>query len=154
MLEIERKFSMSGFPTGLELLREAEIEQSYISLEPEVRIRKGVDLQTGKVNFTLTIKGDGELARAEMETDVEEKFYYDTIHFLGKPPVKKLYKKYRLGEWCLEVSCVDAGTEHEFFYGEIEFPTEEDAGVFEPPAFLGREITAYKMNQYWKDTRM
>ena len=30
---------------------------------------------------------------------------------------------------------------NEFFYAEIEFPTELDAKTFIPPKYLGREIT-------------
>ena len=71
--------------------------------------------------------------------------------------MKKDYKKYRLGNWELEVSLVDPGTEWEFYYGEIEFPSEEAANAFEIPEFLGREITYdsyYKMKNFWKRTRI
>ncbi len=157
MLEIERKFLMDGFPFGLDIISEVDIEQGYVSIDPEVRIRKAVDKKTGKAEFRLTIKGDGELTRTEIETDIEEGFYYDMVDFLGVTMITKDYKKYKLGEWRLEVSCVDAGTGREFYYGEIEFPTEADARAFDPPKYLGREITFsedYKMKNYWKRTRM
>lgn len=156
MLEIERKFLMDGFPIGLEIISEVDIEQGYISTEPEVRIRKAVNKKTGKEEFRMTIKGDGELTRTEIETNIDEGFYYDVVDFMGVTLIQKDYKKYKLGEWYLEVSCVDAGTPREFYYGDIEFPTEEDARAFEPPKYLGREITFsedYKMKNYWKQTR-
>lgn len=156
MLEIERKFLMEGFPIGLEVLSEVDTEQGYVSFEPETRVRRTVDKKTGKVECRLTIKSEGELTRTELETDISEDFYYDVADFLGVTMIQKDYKKYRLGEWKLEVSCVDPGTSREFYYGEIEFPTEEDARAFEPPKFLGREITFaedYKMKNYWKRTR-
>lgn len=156
MLEIERKFLMDGFPIGLEIISEIEIEQGYISTEPEVRIRRAVNKRTGDAKCRITIKGDGDLTRTEIETVIDEGFYYDVVDFLGVSMITKDYKKYRLGEWKLEVACVDEGTEREFFYGEIEFPTEEDARAFEPPKYLGREITFsedHKMKNYWKRTR-
>lgn len=156
MLEIERKFLMNGFPEGLEVLSEVEIEQGYVSHDPEVRIRKATDKKTEVEEFYMTIKDAGALTRTEIETDIEADFYYDVIDLLGFVPVKKDYKSYKLGPWKLEVSKVDEGTPHEFFYGEIEFPTEEDAKEFDPPTFFGREITYnedYKMKNYWKRTR-
>ncbi len=156
MLEIERKFLMDGFPIGLDIISEVEIEQGYISTKPEVRVRKAVDKKTGKEQFRMTVKGDGELTRTEIETNITEDFYYDAVDFMGVTMIQKDYKKYRLGEWKLEVSHVDADTDWAFFYGEIEFPTEEDARNFDPPTYFGREITFsedYKMKNYWKRTR-
>ena len=157
MLEIERKFLMDGFPIGLELISEVEVEQGYISFEPELRIRKALDKRTGKEEFWLTLKGEGDLTRREVETEISSDFYYDTADFLEVRMIQKEYRKYRLGEWKLEVSLVDPGTDWEFFYAEIEFPTEKDAKDFVVPAYFGREITFnedYKMKNYWKRTRM
>ena len=56
-LEIERKFMIDRFPEHLKLLCSAYIEQGYVSANPEVRIRHGIDEMTGKENYTLTIKG-------------------------------------------------------------------------------------------------
>lgn len=156
MLEIERKFLLDGFPNDLELLSEVYIEQGYVSFNPEVRIRKAVVQGGGKEEYYLTIKGDGDLARQEIETEISRAFYEDTVAFLGTKVVRKDYKKYKLGQWELEVSLVDAGTDWEFYYGEIEFPSEEDATAFVLPDFLGKEITYdsdYKMKNFWKRTR-
>lgn len=157
MLEIERKFLMDGFPVGLDLISEVDIEQGYVSIDPEVRIRKAVDKHTGREEFRMTIKGDGDLTRNEIETNITSDFYYDTVDFLDVNMIQKDYKKYKLGQWKLEVACVDPGTDRAFFYGEIEFPTEQDAKDFVVPSYFGREITFnedYKMKYYWKRTRM
>lgn len=157
MLEIERKFLMDGFPIGLDLISEVDIEQGYVSIDPEVRIRKAVDKHTGREEFHITIKGDGDLIRNEIETNISSDFYYDVIDFLDVTMIRKDYKKYKLGCWKFEVACVDPGTDREFYYGEIEFPTEEDARDFVVPSYFGREITFnddYKMKNYWKRTRM
>lgn len=156
MLEIERQFLMKGFPTGLELLHEVEIEQGYVSIEPEVRIHRAIDKATGEKEFWLTLKSDGELSRTELKTKIEETFYENTVAFIKVPMIKKDYKCYQFGQWILEIACVDAGTPNEFFYAEIEFPTEEEAMAFEVPEFFGKEVTfdnSYKMKNYWKKTR-
>lgn len=156
MLEIERKFLMDGFPIGLELLSEVEIEQGYISFDPEVRIRKATNKNTGKEQFRITIKGNGDLTREEIETEISSDFYYDAADFLSGRVIQKDYKKYKLGPWKLEVALVDPGTDWAFYYAEIEFPTEEDARNFVVPNYFGREITFnedYKMKNYWKRTR-
>ena len=157
MLEIERKFMMDGFPVGLDLISEVDIEQGYVSIDPEVRIRKAVDKHTGREEFRMTIKGEGDLTRNEIETNITSDFYYDTVDFLDVNMIQKDYKKYKLGQWKFEVACVDPGTDRAFFYGEIEFPTEQDAKDFVVPSYFGREITfndEYKMKNYWKRTRM
>jgi CYTH domain-containing protein len=157
MLEIERRFLMEGFPIGLELISEVEIEQGYVSIEPEVRIRKAVDKTTAEEEFWITIKDDGDLARNEIETRITDDFYYDTVDFLAVRMIRKDYKKYKLGQWKLEVAMVDPGTDWEFCYAEIEFPTVEDAKEFIVPNYFGREITFnddYKMKNYWKRTRL
>lgn len=157
MLEIERKFLVQEFPSGLELLREAEVEQGYLSIVPEVRIHKAVEKDTGKTDFRLTVKGDGDLVRTELKTDVSEAFFEESVKLLGKNMIKKTFKAYKFGNWILEVSHVDAGTVNEFFYAEIEFPTEEDAQALEISEYLKTEITSdetYKMKNYWKRTRL
>ena len=156
MLEIERKFLVDGFPTDLELLSEVEIEQGYVTFAPEVRIRKAVDRHSGEEEYYLTIKGEGDLARREMETEISSAFYEETVQFLGVPMVHKDYRSYRFGSWKLEVALVDAGSDWAFYYAEIEFPTEAEANAFEPSAYFGREITYdenYKMKNFWKRTR-
>lgn len=157
MLEIERKFLIDGFPIGLDLLREGEIEQGYISINPEVRIHKAVDKNSEKEDYIMTLKGSGDLVRTELATPISPSFYYDAMDMLGVKSIVKEYKAYKLGPWVLEVNHVDPGTMNAFYYAEIEFPTEMDAKEFVVPNYLGREITYnndYKMKNYWKRTRL
>lgn len=156
-LEIERKFLMKEFPRDLELLREVDIWQGYVSLEPEVRIHKAKDRNTGVENFRLTLKGEGTLTRTEIKTDIDEAFYHEALILMGGEVIYKDYRSYRLGAYVLEVCHVDPGTSNEFFYGEIEFASEEEACRFVTPDFLGEEVTDvadYKMKNYWRRTRL
>ena len=164
MLEIERKYVMQGFPEeilssdeyvqlGLQLLREVEIEQGYISVEPEVRLHGARDTSTKEENYRLTLKGNGDLVRTELITDVSYDFYQEAKKMLPAEMINKLYRKYQYGDLLLEVCHVDAGTEYEFYYGEIEFASEDEAIAFEAPKWLGIEVTndeKYKMKNYWK----
>ena len=167
MLEIERKFIMQGFPEdilsaeemkayGLELLREVEIEQGYLSIEPEVRLHGARDIRSGEENYRLTLKGGGTLSRTEVVTDVTKDFYEESKMLLPGKMIEKLYHKYQFGKYLLEVCYVDADSRDEFYYGEIEFASEEEAKAFEPPTFLSMEVTydeSCKMKNYWKRTR-
>ena len=155
-LEIERKFLMEGFPTELPCIREIEIEQGYLSIEPEVRIHKATDRKSGKQDFRLTVKGNGILTRTEIKTDIAESFYTEAVQMLAQPMIKKEYKSYAYEKYILEVCYVDAEMESAFFYGEIEFSSEEEAKNFQKPDFFGKEVTVeedYKMKNYWKRTR-
>ena len=168
MLEIERKFIMQGFPEkvltaeefedfGLELLREVEIEQGYLSIEPEVRLHGARDTRSGEENFRLTLKGNGDLSRTELVTDVTKEFFLEGKKMLPGKMIEKLYHKYQFGDLLLEVCHVDAGMETEFYYGEIEFESEAQAKAFVAPKWLGEEVTYdenYKMKNFWKRTRL
>lgn len=156
-LEIERKFIMDKFPEHLPMLCKVDIWQGYISVDPEVRIHKAKDLATGIENYRLTLKGDGTLTRTEIKTDISKEFYEESLSLMAGEVVYKDYRSYDLEGYVLEVCHVDPGKPSEFFYGEIEFPTEEDASEFVKPKFLGEEVTDsdyYKMKQYWKRSRL
>ena len=131
--------------------------QGYISVEPEVRLHWAKDLESGKENYRLTLKGNGTLSRREVITDVSHDFFEEAKKMLPAEMIEKLYRKYRYGNLFLEVCHVDADTEHGFFYGEIEFESEEAAKAFVAPAWLGEDVTYdenYKMKNYWKRTRL
>lgn len=155
--EIERKFLMNCFPAGLELMREVDIWQGYISIEPEVRIHHAIDRKTGDENFCLTLKGEGTLSRTEIKTTIDEAFYKEALTLIPGSMIYKDYRSYRLGNGILEVCHVDPDSEHAFYYAEVEFSTQEDAYAFIKPTFLGEEVTeidCYKMKNYWKNTRL
>ena len=151
--EIERKFIIQEFPSDLELIREVDIWQGYISVEPEVRIHRAKDRNTGAENFRLTLKGEGTLSRTEIKTDIDEAFYQEALGLIKGEVIYKDYRSYRLGDYVLEVCHVDPGKPTQFFYAEIEFESEEEALAFEKPDFLKEEVTdkeEFKMKNYWK----
>jgi len=157
-MEIERKWHMLRAP-DLPEKTHARILQSYLSLTPEVRIRKYEDLLGGApASFDLTIKSEGTLAREEVikELTAEE---YDILLSLngGLAPILKEHRTYAWQGYRLEYSVVDGDRESAFTYAEIEFPTLEEARAFTAPDWFGEETTeqrAFRMKNYWAETRL
>lgn len=155
-MEIERKFLIDRFPDALPLESECEMRQIYLSVMPTVRARSK---KTGdKETYKITVKGSGELCREEIETSVTKEQFEGLCRIAGKEPIHKLKRNYILPDGLLlECSLVDEGTETEFMYAEVEFETVEAAEAFTVPDYLGKEVTydnSWKMNNYWKRTRL
>ena len=143
-----------------------DMEQSYLNLEPEVRLRK----ETSKLIFELafksyttywiTIKGNGDLSREEINKQMTKE-EYETLKKIGNITEDKVIRKthwnFYIDQYKLELNIVDKGTKNEFCYGEIEFNSEEEALAFKPLDWFGKEVTydnSYKMKNYWKRTRL
>ena len=138
-LEIERKFRLEGFP-ALPPVRCAETEQGYLCHDPVVRIRR--THEQGADKFRLCFKGKGTLVRRELELELTAAQYAELRAMMTEPMVRKDYRTYRLpGGETLECSHVDPGESGSFWYAEVEFHSEEEARAFEPPAFLGEDVT-------------
>ena len=161
-MEIERKWLVKDWPKGLEPVRTLRMRQGYIALRPTVRIREEAD-EAG-VEYILCFKGKagpGGLSRTEIETPVERGLFLQLEELIGKPLIHKEQRRYPLADGLtLEVNRVDAGTEHEFFYAEVEFPTREAALAWAPQGpwadYLSREVTGQpgqSMADYWLATR-
>ena len=150
MMEIERKWILQRVPTEFRLVRNAQIEQFYVSTSPEVRLRHN---PASNEPFRITIKGEGTLSREEIEAKVSENFYNKLKDFVGKSPIKKDYSIFNCGGYPLAVSVVDDGA---FIYAEVEFESEEQAHGFQLPIDDAIEVTEnadYKMKNYWLRTR-
>ena len=154
-MEIERKFKLSAFPQHLPLLQASQVEQGYLSVTPTVRIRS--KCRDGVTDYRLCIKGKGALVREEVELPLDEDKFFRLKNLLHGEMIRKDYRVYQLPNGLqLECSLVDAGTENEFMYAEVEFSTEEEARAFVPPAFLGEDVTEVpgsSMSAYWQRTR-
>ncbi len=116
-----------------------------------VRIR--AEERADGCRYILCIKGKGTLVREEIETPISEEVFERIAALLGAPLIEKDYRAYRLPDGHkLEVSLVDGGQPGAFFYAEVEFESEQEARAFDPPDFLGRELTELpgsSMSDYW-----
>ena len=139
-----------------------DMEQSYLNLEPEVRLRKETSksIFESDPTYWITIKGNGDLSREEINKEITKE-EYEALKRIGNitedKVIRKIHWETYIDQYKLELNIVDKGTENEFCYGEIEFASEEEALAFEPLDWFGEEVTydnSYKMKNYWKRTRL
>lgn len=158
-MEIERKWLLEKLP-DMQEEKHVKITQGYISIQPEVRIRSYEVLSgkdQGHVDYLITVKGDGDLAREEVEKYITEDEFNRLAALIGRPLIEKDYWKYQFDGYYLECSLVDPGTKDSFLYGEIEFPTEDEANHYVMSLEGAKDVTCdkfYKMKNYWVRTRI
>jgi adenylate cyclase len=134
-VEVERKFLVAD-PPELDPASGAEIEQGYLATgsDREVRLRrKGA-------RHLLTAKRGSGLAREEAEIEIDRE-RFDELWPLTEG--RRLHKRRHvipLGELEIEVD-VYAGDLDGLVVAEIEFPSEDAARSFEPPKWLGEDVT-------------
>ncbi len=135
--EIERKFLVVEAPPGLDRYPYEAIRQGYLALTEdgtEVRLRhKGP-------RFFQTIKRGEGLQRAELEIALTGE-QFETLWPLteGKRVVKVRYAIAYEGR-TIELD-VYRGALAGLITAEVEFPSLEASAAFQPPSWLGAEIT-------------
>lgn len=133
-MEIERKFLIDCLPFELAGYPCQRIEQAYLSTDPVLRIRRKNDA------YLLTYKGAGFLAREEHEFPLTESAY---LHLLKKADGNRIMKNRYLipcAPYTIELDVFDPPFEP-LILAEVEFPSEEEAGIFAPPDWFGKEVT-------------
>lgn len=156
--EIERKWLLKTIPSMvLEGIR-SEVVTYYLSVDPEVRIRKRkLEGSNEYEYFLLDIKSDGTISRDEVTIKLNEAQFDQLAKMVGKDAIIKDYYLLDIQNgYKLELTVVDPGSDTEFIYCEVEFEEEEDAARFLLP-FEGEEVTSnsyWKMKNYWKRTRL
>lgn len=164
-MEIERKFLVDTLPENLGQYPSEMIEQAYLCTDPVVRVRR-----QGK-DFWLTYKGKGLMAREEYNLPLNETAYAHLLAKADGNIITKRRYRIPLGEAPTARAADkpagkggDASThadesarkresgltaELDVFEGkfaglvivETEFPDEETANAFTPPAWFGEEVT-------------
>ncbi len=137
-MEIERKFlitSTETLPFDPEDFPSRQIEQGYLCTSPVVRIRRDND------NYFLTYKSKGLMVRNEYNLPLTPESY---AHLRAKADGRIITKtRYMIP--------VEKGLtlELDIFHGdlaplilaEIEFPDEQSARAYQPPEWLGEDVT-------------
>lgn len=161
-MEIERKWLVNGWPSGLPLLFEYNMRQGYLTVQPTVRVRSETDTD-GDTEYILCFKTGSGIVRNEIEFPIERKHFEALEEMIGLPFIPKIRRTYQLPEGLrLEVSHVDEGMPSEFWYAEVEFPTEEMARAWDPAEagledYLSKDVSespGQSMGAFWIKTRL
>ncbi|SHK42011.1 CYTH domain-containing protein [Hespellia stercorisuis] len=134
-MEIERKYLVNEIPFDLTPYLCRHIEQGYLSTEPVVRIRQDND------NFELTYKSRGLMVREEYNLPLTKESY---LHLRTKIDGRLITKdRYVIPmENGLKIEFdVFLGDLAPLLLAEVEFPDEDTANAFLPPAWFGEDVT-------------
>lgn len=156
--EIERKFLLSDdscLRYGTKLLGEYEIEQTYLSINPEIRLRKIDELWHGQIintKYYHTVKGDGTKKRKEFEFELSREQYSSLVKnsniFIKKTRYMVVEMRYGNHPYELSETIIFIDVFHEelegLYVAEVEFNTEKEADAFVPPDWFGEELTEKK----------
>ena len=134
-MEVERKFLVPR-PPELAGTQYAEIEQGYLATgdEQEVRLRRKDD------QLLLTAKRGSGLSRDEVEVELD---HHDFARLWELTEGRRLRKRrHVLSHDGLRIEIdVYQGDLEGLVVAEIEFGSQEEATEFEPPGWLGEEVT-------------
>ena len=135
-MEIERKFLIrkDDLPQDLASYPCHRIEQGYLCTSPVVRIRRQDD------DYFLTYKSKGLMSREEYNLPLNQSSYE---HLLPKADGICISKKRYLIPWdpyTIELDVFEKSLAP-LIIAEVEFPSEEAANSYTPPAWFGRDVT-------------
>ncbi len=134
-MEIERKFLPVELPASLDSYPVQHIEQGYLCTNPVVRIRRSNN------DYYLTYKSSGLLAREEYNLPLNAASY---AHLKAKADGRVIEKKRYVipydDKLTIELDIFE-GDLKPLILAEIEFQSEADALAFQPPAWLGKDVT-------------
>ena len=134
-MEVERKFLVPE-PPDLGGTEADEIEQGYLAIgaDGEVRLRRKGE------HLVLTAKRGEGLSRQEAEVDLDSR-RFDELWPLTEG--RRLHKRRHVlphGDLRIEVDVYEGELEG-LVVAEVEFSSEDEARGFEPPGWLGEEVT-------------
>lgn len=137
--EIERKFLIDGaLPDDLDDHPFNEIRQGYVAIGDdgtEVRVRERGD------SHTLTVKSGPSRTRVEEELEIDKRRFASLWPLTeGRRIEKRRYIIPAGDERSIELD-VYAGQLDGLATAEVEFDSKEQAEEFEPPAWIGSDVT-------------
>lgn len=137
-MEIERKYLVEGLPDNLESYPYHDIEQAYLCTAPVVRIRRQDD------DYILTYKSSGMMSHEEYNLPLTKEAYeHLKTKADGNVITKRRYLLPLTDELTIELDLF-SGVFEGMVLAEVEFPTEEAANAFVPPAWFVKEVTFQK----------
>ncbi len=139
-MEIERKFLVKSLPPGWKATSGSPIRQGYFSLrDKHVEIR----LRERSSKCFITIKAGRGRVRIEEEIAISRRRFETLWPLVREASVVK--KRYRFPYAGREIEVdIYEGRHRGLMTAEVEFGSLRQAEAFEPPAWLGREITGHR----------
>ena len=135
-MEIERKFLVKELP-NLSGAKSSEIMQGYVSISPEVRVRKLDD------KYYRTEKGEGTVVREEREWEISSKEGEALFASVQTNVIEKTRYYLPCGKYTAELD-IYKGKFSGLCVVEIEFPTLDEANAFVPPVWFGEDVSEKK----------
>jgi len=139
-VEIERKFkvALDQIPGRLSDYSSANIHQAYLVFD-----ENGKSVRVRKKNSTLllTVKGDAEVGRKEVEFEISAEVFQGLWELAEGTPIEKIRYEIPYNNHIVEVD-VFSGSLSGLVIAEVEFPTFEDCKQFTPPEWFGEEVTS------------
>jgi adenylate cyclase len=137
--EIERKFLVTGeLPDDLDQHPSNEISQGYVAIaddgtEVRVRARAG--------DYTLTVKSGPSLTRVEEEIEIDQRRFESLWPLTAGRRIEKRRYLIPAGDQLSIELDVYGGELDGLVTAEIEFDSAEQADAFEPPPWIGSDVT-------------
>lgn len=144
--EIERKFILNEIMVFENISSINQIDQYYLSIDPEVRIRKSVMLDNlGNsicTKYTITEKSEGTIERTENESEINEKVFKALLNIMGDNfKISKVRTTIELKNGLFAEVDIYSGEHEGLKVVEVEFKNINEANNFEIPSWFGKEIT-------------
>ena len=135
-MEIERKYLITKIPPDLPIQKTRSIEQGYLCTSPVVRIRRDDN------DYILTYKSSGLMVREEYNLPLTREAYEHLKEKADGRIIEKVRHVIPLAGTGLFIELdVFGGDLAPLMLAEVEFPTEEMARAFQPPAWFGEDVT-------------
>ncbi|HEY2714603.1 MAG TPA: CHAD domain-containing protein [Solirubrobacterales bacterium] len=135
--EIERKFVLEAMPPAAAAVPASAIEQGYLAVDEGVEVR----LRRANGERLLTAKrGHGE-SREEVELRLYGEQYEALWPLTAGRRLRKRRRRLPLGEGLVAEIDSYEGELAGLLVAEVEFPSEAASHAFQPPGWLGREVT-------------
>ncbi len=151
-MEIERKFQINAIPKDLDSYMKKEIEQGYLCTKPVVRIRKSNEdyILTYKSRLGMTEKPEEvALTCEEVELPLSREAYEHLRMKTDNHLINKTRYMVPIEDGLTAELDVFHGRLEGLTFVEVEFPSEEAAAAFVPPAWFGSDVSfdkRYKNN--------
>lgn len=136
--EIERKFLLEQLPRGLKKFPHTRIAQGYLAIGAD---RSHVRLRRRGRDCTLTFKRGPARGREEREISLSAAQFKTLWPATAGARLTKTRYNVRWEDILIEID-VYHGSNAGLIVAEVEFADKKSFARFQPPAWLGREVTS------------